>query len=423
MADSLFRKIGDGYVLAVPSHELELRAERLRWRDDDLKGELAVMCGILGGRAIDGCLSRSTYNFSSQRARDEHARSLAKRARTNQLPFADYLEEFSERIIRDQRDGLPAVLLRDIPMPGPDVEHSIDGWHLPAHDVAIAFGDAEAGKSLIGLYAGGRLAAQGVPTLYCDFEWNANPHRVRLARLFPDALPPLHYCKCDRPLVYEADRLRAYILKHGIAYAVFDSVGYACTGRPEDAEHALAYFRAARPLNIGSLHLAHVTKPGRADSAAERDQSYQRPFGSNFWHASARSTWFCKRADPDRDGPTAPLTLGLFHRKSNSGARYPALGFQFTFERDRVHVARVDPAAHVELGERLPLWQRMKGLLVNGALLTNKIAEQLDVPEASVRQVLKRDMDSAGRKGSTSMFKRVDGGLIVLCDQSGFKVP
>jgi hypothetical protein len=97
-------------------------------------------------------------------------------------------------------------------MPGPEVEHSIDGWRLPAHDVAIAFGDAEAGKSLMSLYAAGRLAAEGIPTLYCEFAWNANPHRGRLAQLFPEALPPLHYCKCDRLLVYESDRLRAYIL-------------------------------------------------------------------------------------------------------------------------------------------------------------------------------------------------------------------
>jgi hypothetical protein len=54
VAESLFRKVGDGYVLTVPAHELEFHAERLRWRDDDLKGELAVMCGIVGGRAIDG---------------------------------------------------------------------------------------------------------------------------------------------------------------------------------------------------------------------------------------------------------------------------------------------------------------------------------------------------------------------------------
>ena len=417
MAESLFRKNGDGYVLTVPTEGLEFHAERLRWRDDDLKGELAVMCGLVGGRAVDGCLSRSTYNFSSQRARDEHAKYLVKRARTSQLPFADYLEELSERIIRDQRDGLPAMLLRDVPMPGPEVEHSIDGWRLPAHDVAIAFGDAESGKSLIGLYAGGWLAGQGVPTLYCDFEWNANPHRVRLAQLFPEGLPPLHYCKCDRPLVYESDRLRAYILKHGIRYTVFDSVGYACTGKPEDAEHALAYFRAARPLNIGSLHLAHITKPGKADSTAEREQSYQRPFGSNFWHASARSTWFCKRADPDKDGPAAPLTVGLFHRKSNSGPRYPALGFQFTFGPDRVRVARVDLAAHDELSERLPLWQRMKGLLARGALPTSAIAEQLDVPEGSVRQAIKRDVDSATRRGNASMFARVDGGLIGLAER------
>jgi hypothetical protein len=412
----MFRSVGDGYVLTIPTAGVELHAERLRWVSDDLKGELSIVCGIVGGRAIDGCLSRGTFNFSSQRARDEQAKYLARRARTSstEWPWLDWLEEFCERIIRDSREGLPAVLLRDVPAPGPEREHLINGLALQADDATVAFGDAEAGKSLMSLYTAGTLSASGVPTLYADFEWNSGPHRARLGRLFPEGMPPLHYVKCDRPLVYEADRLRGYVIKHGIKYAVFDSVGYGCTGRPEDAEHALAYFRALRGMNIGSLHLAHITKPGKADGPAERELNTQRPFGSAFWHASARSTWFFKRTNPETAGD-APLVVGLYHRKSNSGPRKPALGFQFTFDAERIHVSRVDLADIDDLGASMPVWQRMKALLKSGALPVQSIADQLEVEPSTIRQTLKRDRDRAGKRGG--VFLAIDGGLVGLLER------
>jgi hypothetical protein len=414
VADSFFRLVGDGYVLTLPAHGLEFHADRLRWQNDELKGELAIMCGIVGGQAIDGCLSRGTFNFSSHRARDEQAKYLTKRARTNQIPFLAALEELCERVTRTLREGLPGVLLRDVPLPGAETQLVVNGWPLLPEDPVIVFGDAEAGKSVLGLYAGGTLSAQAVPTLYVDFEWNAAPHRVRLGGLFPDTMPPLHYVKCDRPLVYESDRLRAYIRANGIRYAVFDSVGYACTGKPEDAEHALSYFRALRPFNVGSLHLAHVTKPKPGERRDPKEQMF--PFGSVFWHNSARSTWFVQRTDPDAAGPGAPLTLGLYHRKANNGPRHAAVGFQFTFG-DQIHVARVDLTTVDDLGVRLPLWQRMRALLRTGALPVQAIAAQLDVDEAHVRQTLKRDADRAEKKGTVAMFTRVDGGFVGLLDR------
>jgi hypothetical protein len=389
--DLIFRSEGDGYVMVAPDHGVEFHVQRLRWQGDDLKGELAVHCGYVEGRAIDGCLSRGTFNFSSPHARDQHGQLLARRSHASKLPWSDWLEALYEHITHDLRHGLPGVLLRDVPEPGPEVEHNINGWRIPANDPTIVFGDPEAGKSLLAIYLAGTLAASGVSTILVDFEWNASPHRGRLGRFFPGALPPVHYVRLDRPLIYETERLRGYVDEHRIRYAVLDSVGYGCHGKPEDAEVALAYFRALRPLGIGTLHLAHVTKPSKGETTADRDQSTQRPFGSNFWHASARSTWYVKRTDPDAAAPNAPLTLGLFHRKSNSGARHPAVGLQFTFSPERIDVRRVDLAHVTELGAKLPAWQRMIAVLRTGAQPVNRLAETLEVSEATIRQVLSRD--------------------------------
>jgi hypothetical protein len=70
---------------------------------------------------------------------------------------------------------------------------------------------------------------------------------------------PIHYVRCDRPLVYEVNRLRRIVRAEAITYAVIDSIGYATDGPPEAAESAMAYFRAVRQLGIGTLSIAHGT--------------------------------------------------------------------------------------------------------------------------------------------------------------------
>ena len=79
------------------------------------------------------------------------------------------------------------------------------------------------------------------------------------------------YARCERPLVYEADRLARIVREHDISYAIFDSVAFACDGPPEAAEVAGRYFRAVRQLGIGSLQIAHISKAENGD---------KKPFGS-----------------------------------------------------------------------------------------------------------------------------------------------
>ena len=177
-------------------------------------------------------------------------------------------------------------------------------------------------------------------------------------------MPSIRYIRCDRPLLQEVDRLRRIIVDEEITFGIFDSVGFACDGPPEAAESALAYFRAVRQLRIGGLHLAHVSKAENGD---------QRPFGSAFWHNSARSTWYVKAAnnEPGR------LTIGLLHRKANLGPRLPALAYTFTFTPQRIGVQRVEAASVDDLVDALPIWHRMKEALTGGPRTLADLAAEL----------------------------------------------
>src|SRR4029453_17384318 len=132
-------------------------------------------------------------------------------------------------------------------------------------------------------------------------------------------------------------RLRRIIKKERIEYGIFDSIGYGTQGAPESAEAAMDYCRALRQLQIGAYLPAHITKSGDAND--------QRPFGSVFWHNSARSTWNVKLAATSADG----LSLGYFNRKNNIGRWHAAVGIHANFDGDRVYFSRVDLATVDEL--------------------------------------------------------------------------
>lgn len=380
MGEALFRRIdGGGYLTTFVQFETEFAADRLRWDRDELFGQLSVSCGLPGARTYEGSVSLGTFNFSSTRSRRERAREIAERVRAHQIDWLGMLEEVCQRILKAERRGEPAVMLRDVPRPNPDEEFEIAGFRCPKHHGTIVFGDGGTAKSYHALYTGGLLAARGVRVAFLDWELDADAHRLRLERLFGREMPDLRYVRCDRPLVYEVDRLRKIVRDERLEFAVFDSIGYACPGPPEAAEIAMGYFRAVRQLTIGSLHVAHVRQGENND---------QRPFGSTFWHASARSTWFVKLAATSTDGHQ--ITIGLFNRKSNLTALRPAIGYEITFDGDRTRFDPIAVADVQELAEALPLWMRMKQAVSHKPKTLVELAEELGATVDTLDRTVRR---------------------------------
>ncbi len=249
---------------------------------------------------------------------------------------------------------------------------SVEGLSLLRRHPAIMFGDGGAAKSYAGL-SGWTLTEQGLNVALFDWELAGEDHRDRRERLFGKAMPKICYARCERPLVYEADRLRRIVRDEKVDYAIFDSIAFACDGPPESAEIAGKYFRAVRQIGVGSLHIAHITKS---------DGGEDKPFGSVFWHNGARSTWFAKLVDSSPDGQT--LSLGLFNKKSNLGRLHKPAGFKITFTEDRTYFAKADPADTPDLAEHMTVRERMKYLLRNGALPVAEVAEEIGVTPSAV---------------------------------------
>lgn len=377
----LFRTNADGhYHIAFPACGVEFVVDRLRRERHELFCELAVSCGIVGARVIDGVLSVGTFNLSSPSAAQQRAKLFAERARTNGLDWASMLEEVRQRVLTAERAGEPAITLRDVHCPPAEEDFSILGLTLPKAHASILFGDGGTLKSYLALKVGSELVTHGERIGLFDWELDQTTQRRRLACLNGATLPDLRYVRCDRPLVHEVDRLRRIIRTDGLTYGLFDSIGFGTLGAPESAEAAMDYCRALRQLGIGALLIAHITKGDAGD---------QKPFGSVFWHNSARSTWNIKLASTSPDGQT--LSLAAFHRKSNLGPLQPAVGLRVDFDRDRVSFERVDVTSIDEVADSLPLWQRIRGVLRAGPQTLATLAGELhhDKPD-SIDRVVRR---------------------------------
>lgn len=385
---------GDFYTLGesrycLKAGPLSLELDRLRRERHELIGELSIRVFPPSAPAEGVLVSVADFNVSSLRSRQDRAKFLLERAGQEglDLDFFWAVEYLCQRVLTAERAGLPAVHLRDVDPPGPADIVEIDGWKIPTGHPSCVFGDGGALKSLLALWAAGRMVETGLRVLYLDWEFSQADHRDRFGRLFA-SMPDVLYRRCERPMVAEADSIRRIVRAEKVNIAICDSVVFACDGPPEAAETAAAYFRAERSFGIGTINVAHINRSDTGD---------KKPFGSTFWHNGFRTTWFVERAAESPDGRS--VTVGLFNRKNNLGAVAPAAGFRFDFDADRIVVGPADIASESEFSARVPLWQRMAAELRGGPMTMAKLAEVLDAKMDTIKKTVER---SKGR-----LFTRV----------------
>jgi hypothetical protein len=311
------------------------------------------------------------------------AAHLTARANAPTIDWSDLLGDLFQRALTAERQGKPAVSLRDLPRPMPDEDVDVDGIRLLRRHRTGLPGDGGDAKSYLALFLATRLAAVGLRVLYADWEFAGEDHRDRLERITGEDMPDVRYVRCERPMTAEADRLRRIVREEAIDYVVCDSVAFAADGPPEAAEVAAGYFRALRALNVGSLNIAHTTKAEGGD---------QKPFGSTFWHNCSRATWYVKRSagEPGEDH----LSVALFNRKANLGPRLPAVGYAITFGPDRTtfecrSVAEMGP----DVAGQLPISQRITAAVRPGAMTLVEIAGELGADVETVSRTVRRYKD------------------------------
>ena len=325
MTDFEFIDAGNGdYAIVADAGETVIYANRVRWSNDELLGE--VKFTLDGGQAIVGPCAISFLKPSSRRDAV---------AEINNDVVAAALNELCRKVIECERENTsPIVRLCEEAKPLMDREYTIDLLpSVPRHHMSIWFGDGGVGKSMIALYAAGHLARQGINVLYLDWELEVGEHRLRYEQIFGEAMPSrLWYWRCDKPLKHLGDAVRRAVntKRDGdkrVEYVVADSIAFACGGGAETSDAATEYANLVRSFGVGSLHLAHMTKGGEA--------AKMKPFGSVFWHSSARSSWYIENAGNDSGIAFDTTKLALFHRKSNFGPLERPRQLQYSIGKNR----------------------------------------------------------------------------------------
>jgi hypothetical protein len=394
----------DGYLVADPLHGIEYRISNLRrGRDGDLVGDLSVSSGLIGANDVDGLLSEGSFNFSSVPARAARAKLIAQAARTNgKINFLQQLEEVCKHTTAAERTGRPGVILRHVKPAAPHDLHTVEGWKFPTRHLTIVFGAGGTMKSYLALWGVGHLARNGVRVGFVDWELDEHDHSLRDQLIHGADRPDIHYLRAERPLVYELPRIQHWKHDHGLGFLVLDSIGFSTAGKIEDSDAAMAWNRAFRTLDCGGLALAHVRKDGQNPAEAEK-----YPFGSIYWHNSARCTWFVKVSENAlTDGRTK--TIGLFNRKMNLSAKLPAVGFAIDFDTDRTTFSRIDVCDVNDLADSLPLWQRVREVVRHGPQTIAQIASELNYANVdSLDRIVRRQKNVFTKITGTDGIHRI----------------
>jgi hypothetical protein len=232
---------------------------------------------------------------------------------------------------------------------------------------------------------------------FCDWEFDAWEHKGRMRRLIPNGeQPDILYVPCVGPLRDQVDRLRRIFREHEIRYAVFDSVGLACDGPPEEAQSALGFFEALRRLEVGAFCVAHVNRSGDTE----------RPFGSAYWHNCARATWFVKK---QQDTAAERIDLGIFNRKSNTSGLHSPLGFRLTFDELGTRIERTDVRNVPELAVHVALKFRIAHAIETQPKTYRELGDELEVDPETIGRTVRRDLGK--------LFIRQDDRIALLTAQ------
>jgi hypothetical protein len=374
----------------------------------DRYGETHAEIAVYWSDPVDPlAMLRTRLNLVSLTARDRLATALSKRTDALGLDWRTMLDQAVRWSLEHYRRGDPGLLLRDAEELSAGADALTDPPLLEADGLSILFGDGGSLKSWVGLacaaslqagtsYIGGLgvLAARRVG--YLDWEWSARRHRRRLLQLCGPDMPEVAYIRCSRPIHEERDRLRRFIRHYGLDYGIVDSVGLACGGEPESAEVATRFVNAVGDLFPAGLGIAHVTK-------AAADKPPDKPFGSAYWHNSARRTWYARSvAEPGARG----ATVGLYNRKANDGPIALPMALAFEWREDGVSIERQDVRDIPELDAARSIGARMRDLLGRqGSMELHAIAGELEAKVESVKQAAYRGK----RDGTLVNFAGPDG--------------
>lgn len=391
-----FKETALGFTIHIPTVEgtYNFTFEDLSGSGEKLSARVSV--GIPGKRTFTRRLVlHSSSGQQTFRREIFEVLDIDKADRQNITRLVDQAVGMAIRLHNERNE---VVLLADVPVEDDlSIKYVVPPF-VVEDGASIIFGQGGGTKTYFALYLG-LCVALGLPffgaevqqrnVLFLDYEASKQRLAARMKLLLGgldlgEERPPFHYWSAEgRSLQDLVPALRRVIKDYQIGVIIVDSAALACGGDASEQTVATDYFNAVARLGVPVLTIAHITKDEEGD---------KYPFGSVFWHNSARTTWNVKSVD---EGDA--IFTGLFNRKVNDAKRQEALGFRFDFYEKSVELTTT-PDVHPEIAEqrlrKVSLSQRILSLLEKGPYHAMFVAEVMGMLDIEARKALTKMQES-----------------------------
>jgi len=360
---------GSNARLHFPEVGVTIFCKRLKFHSD---GRLTGLLKIeIGGYTIP---YSGVINLASARTRASLAKGLNESV---PLPWEEILELTFQRLLNALIEGEPAQVIT--PDRGVRPRFLIADFLLEGLETVL-WGRGGIGKSWIALaiahsvYTGepflGLEVMKRGPTLYLDWEANAEEFKRRLGIIVPeDEEFKLVYKAMRTSLIDSLEAVEDLVLEVDPVLIVIDSFGRAAGGNVIEEATVAQFFAAVRSLGRTVLIIHHPTKN-------DPDNMY----GSAYALWLPRSVW---KLDIQED-LTGSLKGILTHVKTNIGRRKGPYAFELTIEPWNLTKIPVSV-----LHQDRPLTERIeKELLSAGRLSVQELATRLGVEPEKIRPTL-----------------------------------
>jgi AAA domain len=413
VGDHVFRQVGVGYRLEMPSIATTLFLDHVKRSSDEVKADLTIKTRWPGSRVFqDDVLHSSRLNISSATTRKTVAGIIAGRVfggKEVELDWHGRVEELCTLALAAERDAEPIVKINGSEAATPS--QLLLKPFLPIGMPTVLFADGMSSKSTIATaiaitVSSGHPVIPGLaprktgPVLYLDWETDAGVIDARHKQLCAGAgIEPqqFYYRRCRRPLSDIAEEVARFVDAHGVILTIVDSMTMAIGSQAQGADAAdgtLRFYAALAQIGGTALCIDHVPKNGDPT----------KPYGSVYRSNLARATWSAKRQGDENEGRTIHVVLE--HTKHNTTRKMAPVGLRIDWDDDEeTEIARsvritqepiMGVPQHPAPDDPRGTADRVADFLADeggGPLTVNYISKALGADYSTVSKALNRNKD------------------------------
>ena len=375
------------YILTWPDLNIEARVRYFRTGSDkSVKAEVKFISNRV---TTEGHLRSGQIPLTSPTSRSTFAKTLHQSDPSIELnEWSDIMEQLCESVLEDYRTGSPEMLLTG------EVEDMEDQeWMIypiiERDNPTLIFGVGSAGKSIFAQlcavlvdagYSFEGLEVRKGNVLYLDWE---TTHRDLLARITSirnvlklEGKSHIWYKRMSTGLEDGIEEIKQVVSEHEIDFIVIDSMGAALGNDASEQKVVTGAFSAIRSLNVTALVIDHPNKG---------ETGLKALFGSTYKSLLSRHVWEVLKDQQVGDNLTK---FALFHRKANNTGLFKEMGWQFTFENNRLSdIKRISSSdiSKTAMKEGQTQFDQVKNLLTSGPKTVSEINSYMDGKDMAPR--------------------------------------